>query len=156
YPQLHSPLNFDPDENDWLKDSRRWLLAVIKFSDKFPDLAEAAKGRMNEDFATLAPEIHSEANKGDEAFDVFGIKFPSEQVTRWGIIVLIGVQLYFLMYLMRLSNKLRGDDPGWDVPWMAMDPSWLARTLLFVSVLCLPIFAAFLVAVRAVSERPGE
>lgn len=131
-------------------------LSITLFSEKFRDLAEAGKGRMNEDFTTLAPEIRSESNKGDEAFDAFGIKFPSEQVTRWGIIVLIGVQLYFLMYLRRLSNKLEKDYPAWDVPWMAMDQSRLARAMLFASVLCLPIYAAFLVAVRAMADRPGE
>jgi hypothetical protein len=126
------------------------------FSERFPDLAEAGKGRMNEDFGTLAPEIRSESNKGDEAFDAFGIKFPSEQVTRWGIIVLVGVQLYFLMYLRLLSSKLKRDDPAWNVPWMAMDQSWLARAMLLASVSCLPIYAACLVAVRALSQRPSE
>lgn len=129
---------------------------VVAFAELFPDLAEAGKGRMNEDFVTLGPEIRSESNKGDEAFDAFGVKFPTEQITRWGIILLIGVQLYFLMYLRRFSNKLKSEDPAWDVPWMAMDQSRLARILLFVSVLCLPIYAACLVAVKAIQDFPRE
>jgi hypothetical protein len=112
------------------------------FEDNFHDLVEAARGREDLDFAILAPQIYAEAAKGDEAFEAFGIKIPSNEITGWGVIVLIGVQLYLLMYLRRLSNKLTQDDPGWDVPWMAMDESRLARVMLFVSLIVLPLLAA--------------
>jgi hypothetical protein len=84
------------------------------FRDTFADLARAAKGRENMDFEPLTPQIYAEAAKGDQAFEAFGMKFTGEQVTRWGIIVLISVQLYLVIYLRRLSNKLRPDDPSWD------------------------------------------
>jgi hypothetical protein len=123
-----------------------------QFADTFYDLMIAAQGREMESFNTLAPELREEATKTGEAFEAFGIKFPSEQVTRWGLIVLIMVQLYFIMYLTRLSNKLRPDDPGWDTPWMAMDESRLARVMLVVSVIALPCVAALLVLIRAESS----
>jgi hypothetical protein len=119
-----------------------------RFEESFPDLAKATNGREEMDFTTLAPQIYAEAAK-DEAFEAFGVKFPSEQVTRWGIIVLTSVQLYLVMYLKRLSNKLKPSDPGWDTPWMAMDPSRLARTMLFISVAVLPLSSALFVCVRA-------
>lgn len=55
------------------------------------------------------------------------------------------------MYLSRLSNKLKPDDPGWDAPWMAMDQSALAKAMLFTSLFILPVSAAFFVVIRAVS-----
>jgi hypothetical protein len=121
------------------------------FDKAFPDLAREARGREKVDFSALAPQIYADAAKGDEAFDAFGIKIPSEQVTGWGIIVLIGIQLYLVMYLSRLSNKLKPDDPGWDAPWMAMDQSVLAKAMLFASLLILPVSAAFFVVIRAAS-----
>jgi hypothetical protein len=115
------------------------------FGESFPNLAKAAEGREDLDLATLAPQIYSEATKGDEAFEVFGVKIPSNEITRWGIVFLIGIQLYLVMYLRRLNDKLRSDDPGWDVPWMAMDESRLARSMLFASVVLLPTLAAYCV-----------
>lgn len=133
-------------------DTRRELLyskvaeaAFRPFEYHFHDLAEATRGREDLDFGILAPQIYAEAGKGDEQLEAFGIKIPSNEITSWGIIALIGVQLYLLMYLKRLSNKLKPDDPGWDVPWMAMDESRMARTMLFVSLVLLPFAAALFI-----------
>jgi hypothetical protein len=122
------------------------------FDNAFPDLAREARGREEVDFSALAPQIYAEAAKGDEVFEAFGIKFHGEQVTSWGIVILIGVQLYLVMYLRQLFNRLKPDDPGWDVPWMAMDQSLLARSMLFVSFCVLPFIAALFVLLRAESQ----
>lgn len=126
------------------------------FSETFPDLMQATKGRREMDLTTLASQVYAEAGKGDEAFEAFGVKFPSEQVTRWGMILLSGVQLYLLMYLRRLSNKLTSDDPGWDVPWMAMDQSYFARAMLLCSMLLLPVAAASMIVIRSAIQILGE
>ncbi|HKV77586.1 MAG TPA: hypothetical protein VJP02_05585 [Candidatus Sulfotelmatobacter sp.] len=122
--------------------------AVGSFATAFPDLAKAAHHREDVDFATLTTQINGEVSKGTDVFDAFGVKVPSEQITRWGMLILISVQLYFVMYLKRLSRKLKPDDPGWDVPWMAMDESLMARIMLAVSVVALPCAAAALVLIR--------
>lgn len=108
------------------------------FVEEFKDLAFAAQGHEDEPLELLAAQLTDEALKSTEAFEAFGFKFKGEQVTRWGIILLIGVQLYLVMYLKQLSGKLKPDDPGWDLPWMAMDQSLLARVMLFVSMVLLP------------------
>jgi hypothetical protein len=121
------------------------------FDQTFPDLFKATRTREDDDFNTVAAQVRDEASRASEAFEAFGIKFPSEQVTRWGMMLLIGVQLYFFLYLRQLSSRLKPDDPGWDVPWMAMDDSRLARGLLAASVIALPCVAALLVFIRAES-----
>jgi hypothetical protein len=119
------------------------------FQSRYRNLVEAARGREDLDFSILAPQIYAEVEKGDEPFEAFGLKIPENRIAGWGIVVLISIQLYFVMYLRRLSNKLKPDDPGWDVPWMAMDQSKLARAMLFVSIVLLPACATFAVAARA-------
>jgi hypothetical protein len=126
------------------------------FESVFKDLAKASRGREDTDFSILIPEIEAEATRSDEAFDAFGVKFPSDQVTRWGMAVLLGVQLYFVMYLRRLKGKLKSDDPGWDVPWMAMDESDLARVMLGVSIVGLPICAALFIVYRGAGSPGGS
>jgi hypothetical protein len=118
------------------------------FVESFPDLSRATIGRSEEDIDTLAHQIFAEASKSAEAFEALGIKFPAEQVTRWGMVILISVQLYLFMYLRRLSNKLRPDDAGWDAPWIAMDPSLMARLILFITIVLLPIGVAVLLAAQ--------
>jgi hypothetical protein len=54
--------------------------------------------------------------------------------------------------LRRLNTKLKPDDPGWDMPWMAMDRSRLARSTLFITLVLLPLAASVYVLVRAESQ----
>lgn len=121
----------------------------FSFQSHYRDLVDAARGRENLDFSVLAPQIYAEVEKDDEPFEAFGLKIPGNRIAVWGIVILVSVQLYFVMYLRRLSNKLKPDDPGWDVPWMAMDESKFARTMLFISVVLLPACATFVVIARA-------
>jgi hypothetical protein len=122
------------------------------FNMSFADLTEAIKGHEGEDLKSLADRISAQAAKGDEEFEAFGLRFPREQISRWGLLFIISIQLYLLIYIRRLSNTLKRDDPGWDVPWMAMDDSPLARVMLFVSMTVLPAGAALAIAVRGVCE----
>ena len=112
------------------------------FATAFPDLEKAAKGREGMDMVSLKTRIREEAAKAPEAFEAFGLKFPAAQLTPWGIVVLIGVQLYLFVYLRQLFGSLRPDDPGWDVPWIGMSQSRIGQLLFFSSLVVFPIAAA--------------
>jgi hypothetical protein len=84
--------------------------------------------------------------KGTEVFEAFGMKFPSAQVTWWGIFLLLSIQIYFLTYLRSLYDKLQPDDPGWDVPWIGMDQSTLSKRIFFFTLVLLPCMAVALLA----------
>lgn len=131
------------------------LGTIPQFENFFPDLSIAARGREDRDFEKLISQLYSEESK-EEGFDVLGIRIPSEQITSLGIVALISIQLYLLMYFRQLSNKLREGDPGWDTPWMAMDPSLLGKCMLFASIVLLPILAAGFILFRSASHvDPG-
>jgi hypothetical protein len=119
-----------------------------EFQDTFADLARASDAMSDLPLQDIKEFIHDEASKGPEIFEVFGMKFPAGQVTLWGIILLLSIELYFFTYLRQLAGKLNPDDPGWDVPWIGMDGSTLARAILFVTVVPLPVAALTLLAVR--------
>jgi hypothetical protein len=93
--------------------------------------------------------LHDEAAKGQEVFEAFGMKLPAGKVTLWGEILVLSVQLYFFIYLRQVAGKLRPDDPGWDVPWVSMDTSRLSKTVVFVSLVVLPVAATALLGVQA-------
>jgi len=119
------------------------------FAEEFEDLARAAQSREDMPLEAFATELANEASKSAESFEAFGFKFSGAQVTSWGIVLLVCVQLYFVMYLKRLSHKLMSNDPGWDVPWVAMDQSLMARIMLAASVVVIPCVAAAFVIIRA-------
>jgi hypothetical protein len=54
-------------------------------------------------------------------------------------------------YLRQLSGKLDADDAAWDVPWIGMDRSMLARIMLFSTLLIAPMLAIILLCERAAS-----
>jgi len=86
--------------------------------------------------------LSDENTKGAEVFEAFGMKFPAGQITFWGDILLLSVQLYFLVYLRQLSGKLKPDDAGWDVPWIGMNSSATSKVMCCVSFAVMPVVAS--------------
>jgi len=120
------------------------------FDDSFPDLAREAQDLNTLELEDTEKFISAEAAKGSEVFEVFGMKFPTGEITLWGTIILLGVQLYFYMYLRQLSGKLVQNDAGWDVPWLGMNSSFLAQTIFFLTVVLLPCLAIGLLGEHSV------
>lgn len=113
-----------------------WTDAPYEFA--FYDLKEASKGMESLDLERVSQKISEEATKGSEVFEAFGMKFPASQVNIWGVIAVLGVQLYLFTYLRQLSGKLQLNVPGWDVPWIGTDSSFLGRAMFLVSLALLP------------------
>jgi hypothetical protein len=121
-----------------------------RFDHAFYDLHQAALGIESWDFKKIRDQLAEETGKGGDTFEALGMKFPVEQLTICGALLVLSIQLYFLIYLRQLSGKLQANDPGWDVPWMGMDQSRLARAVLFMTVVILPIGALALLGDNAV------
>jgi hypothetical protein len=136
-----------------LKSTFHYAFQGTWWDSPIPDLIEAAadKDFEDRDLETLATPMLGEATK-DEGFDAFGMHIPRERVGKWGVILLVAVQLYLLIYLKQLFNKLRPKDSGWDVPWMALNQSTLARAMFFCSVIPLPVAAAVFVTYKGTVE----
>ena len=80
------------------------------------------------------------------------MKFPAGQITLWGIVILVGVQLYFFLYLKQLWGKLGPADAGWDVPWIGMDTSLWAQVIFFFSIVMVPCIAVALLGGHTISQ----
>jgi hypothetical protein len=110
-----------------------------RFSEVFRQLKEFAKTSGIQSLPALE-EALSKSDLSDSAvFEAFGIKFPADMATLGGVVVLLSVQLYFFLYLRKLNGTLKPDDPGWDVPWIGMDSSSLARIVFMGTVVLLPV-----------------
>jgi hypothetical protein len=133
-----------------LADYFKWKTG--SFDSAFRDLLNAARELEVLEFGDIEKIISAESAKGSEVFEAFGMKFPVGQITFWGIVVLLSVQGYFLIYLKQLSGKLRDDDAGWDVPWIGMNQSGPSKTIFFATTLILPCLALAFLGGRATKE----
>lgn len=121
------------------------------FNRCFYDLQQASRDFSSLELEDMMKILDADAGKGAEVFEVLGIKIPVTQVTTWGSLVLLGIQVYLLLFLIQLNGKLRAGDPGWDVPWVGMDQTKFAQRVLFLTLVLLPCIAVAVLGGRAIS-----
>jgi hypothetical protein len=110
------------------------------FSEVFSDLDKATQPFQGNSFEAISSKLQEEAQKPKaDSFEVFGVKFPVEKATRWGILLIVGIQLYLWIHLHELSPRLKEGDEGWDVAWIGVYRSLPARILFICSTAVLPI-----------------
>jgi hypothetical protein len=114
------------------------------FSDAFPNLSVMTKNYEELGFDTLDKILEAEESRTGDSFEAVGIKFPAGGVTGWGIIMVVGIQLYFFVHLHELKERLGSEDEGWGVAWIGVYKSRLAIAVYFVSCALLPATAAFI------------
>ncbi|KAA6465330.1 hypothetical protein DYQ86_05150 [Acidobacteria bacterium AB60] len=111
------------------------------FSTAFKDLDDASSQMQGQSLDAIASYFAAQAVKAHEpdSFEVFGVKFPIETASAWGIALIIGVQLYFWVHLLELSPRLGEKDEGWNVAWIGVYPRLPARIVYLMSVVALPL-----------------
>jgi hypothetical protein len=115
------------------------------FEDAFPELFAASSDFQTVSIASASERIKELQSNGDHVIEAFGLKIPAGQVTRWGGIILIAVQIYFLVQLSDLLRKVRLSDPVWTVSWIALYKSRIAFGLTLFSACVVPFVAACLI-----------
>jgi len=144
---LISGLQYEAKHGD--NDPNLVPLSPGPFEKSFRALSEEVSGLEVEPLEDIEKDVAERLSKRSEEFEAFGMKFPTAQITTWGTVTLLGVQLYFFQYLRRLAGKLDRDDPGWDVPWICLDQSFLAQAILFATFVLLPFVTVLLLGFRA-------
>ena len=123
------------------------------FSSSFPNLNDATSGMQEQSFEAIATHLAGEAAKPKtDSFEVFGVKFPVETASRWGMILVIGIQLYLWIHLYELSPRLKDADAGWDVAWIGVYQSSPAKVLFLASTALLPLLTIGLLAAHALQH----
>jgi hypothetical protein len=123
------------------------------FSSSFSDLDKATASVQDWSFEAIASNLQLEASKPKtDSFEVFGVKFPVEKATRWGILLIVGIQLYLWIHLHELSPRLKDGDAGWDVAWIGVYRSLPARMLFISSTALLPVLTIAALGNNALRE----
>jgi hypothetical protein len=120
------------------------------FEHSFYELDRITRNYQVLSLSELDPILESEQNRSGASFEAFGVKFPAQATTRWGIIVILAVQLYFWIHLHELARKLLPTDPGWEVAFIGMYRSRSSQILYSISALRLPVCAVLALGIQGV------
>lgn len=118
------------------------------FEQSFRILNDLTQNYQSAEITELESILKSEQKRTGESFEAFGIRFPAQGTTRWGMLVVLGIQLYLLIHLRELVGKLRANDPGWDVAWIGVYRSVLSKTVFVLSAFVLPLSAVVALGIR--------
>jgi hypothetical protein len=127
---------------------QEWHWKHGKFAQVFESLADITKT-----YETLPPDViddvlASEEARYGESFQALGIKFPAENTTLWGILIIFVIQIYLLVQSREFDLKHHRAAAEAEVAWVALYPSAFARLLTFISICVLPAAAVVFMAVR--------
>jgi hypothetical protein len=118
----------------------------LAFKDAFRELAAVYGPMENADIGTAERILDAEAKRTGDAFEAAGLKIPAEVAVRCGVLLVLGVQLYMLIHLREFGNRL-DREAGFEVAWIGVYSSGLARVMLFVSLVLLPACTVVLLSI---------
>jgi hypothetical protein len=101
----------------------------------FPGLAEITADYEDLTFDKLTAILAAQRKHSDQTFEAFSVKFPSEAIARWGLVLLLGVQLYFLIHMASVEVRPHAEIA---VAWIPQYPSLLAQIVFVLSIAVLP------------------
>ena len=108
--------------------------------ESFGTLVKQAEDSPDQSFAAIASLLEEAAAKEkSDSYTVFGMEFPVESASRWGILLILGILIYLWISLNEVSERLKPDDPGWDVAWIGVYRSMPARILFGALTIVLPV-----------------
>ena len=145
---------FDLRSQSVLTDQANKKWSPGSFAQTFPDLAALSEG-----LDALQPEqvgkiLRNLRERTGKEVEVSGLKVPLEVITRWGLVLIVGIQLYFWL---DLRNFLRRTvSPGTlDVPWLGLYRDGISRFIFWTSSVMLPIATVCLLMIKGVLGVEG-
>lgn len=124
-----------------------------RFESSFADLAEVTKDYTGIELRTVERVLFNELSR-ESRFNLIGVNFPAAAAAPWGVPLLLVVQIYFLIHLIRfdLSDP---DQPN--VPWIGLYRSRLARIVFALSsVILVPVVTIVIFASRLDGSAVGN
>ena len=118
-------------------DEKNWRYGP--FAKSFPELDSESVHIQSAKLSDLEDHLLARRQRSGEGIQVLGLKLPRSAIELWGLVALIGVQLYLWLHLRILASRINRHDQAWETPWLALyHDSRIARTI-FALTLFLPI-----------------
>jgi hypothetical protein len=121
----------------------------------FQALIRQTSDSTDQSFGGLAAYLaQAAAKEKTDSYTVFGMEFPVESASRWGILLIVGILLYLWIHLNEVSSRIKHDDPGWDVAWIGVYRSLPARSLFIFLTVVLPLVTIFILSNALITADP--
>lgn len=131
-------------------DEARVNVPVGAFADVFRDLSVVTHNFRDVPLEQVGRIIDALREHVGADLELLGVKIPSQAIRFWGILVLLGIQVYFVLHLKQLA-QLETRDDLMEAVWIAAYPSALPRTAAIFSGAILPTVTVFLITFRTPS-----
>ena len=118
------------------------------FDKAFPELNSIMTGISTLPITDALHRVESQVASAQQNVSVLGFTIPLAQLSRWGALVLIGVQIYLWLHLYELTTRIANDSPGLEVAWIGIYRSLPSRLAMIVSCAILPVSASAVLAVH--------
>jgi hypothetical protein len=119
------------------------------FEDSFPDLAELARLYQDLPFSTVNDILKGEAERNDERFVLFGTTIPASELSRWGTLAVLALQVYFLLHLAEFNRRLGTVEGRLNYPWIGCYDSIWARVTTIATGIAFPLVVVCLLVIAA-------
>jgi hypothetical protein len=118
------------------------------FDYSFSNLNEITRNYQQLSLNAFGPILESEQQRAGESFEALGIKFPAEETTRWGLLIILAIQLYLWVMLHESAHGFRLGDNDSDAPWIGLYRSFPAKAVCFLTMVIVPASVCGLVGLR--------
>ncbi|MDU9006931.1 hypothetical protein [Sedimentitalea todarodis] len=120
----------------------------------FPELSAVAAGNDDLYFDKVTAFIESKARQSEGEVAIFGLAIPVAKVSSWGAPIVLVMQIYFLLHLRSLLQRLyKGGEPKL-APWIGVYGDRFARVISGTSVMVMPPATLYVVTAPEAAARP--
>jgi hypothetical protein len=134
------------------KGAKNW--SPGSFDQTFPDLAALSDG-----LGALQPEqigrvLRNLRERTGKEVEVSGLKLPLEVITRWGLVIIVGIQLYFWIDLRSFAGR-PVTALELEFPWLGFYQDRISRIVFLMSAVLLPVATVSLLVIKGVLGVEG-
>lgn len=154
-PEVISPLRhvvkiaFD-EHQSLTKESPKWSAKHnLHFKDAFRELTAVDEPFAESTIGSAERILAAEMKREGDALEAMGLKIPAELAVRFGILLVLGVQLYMWIHLHEFGNRAERD-AGFEVAWIGVYFSRSAQVVFLTSVLVLPWVTVVVLSYRGI------
>ena len=115
------------------------------FSDVFRELDSIALEYKDLQLDRIERILQHEEDRRRDPFEAFGVKFPPDKTARWGVLLILGIQMYFFIHLAEYRRLHIRDN---SVAWIGSYRQTFARIIFTASSFVLPVGVVLFVALR--------
>ncbi|WP_156941330.1 hypothetical protein [Mesorhizobium sp. LNJC405B00] len=112
---------------------------LVDFDQRFPTVASAGKSFLKVNYSTVREMASTLRGLDTGSSEILGIKIPNSFLRGWGATIVVGLQVYFFLYLRQFRQRISDAPAPPNVPWSLLDNGALARAFSIVGYVLFPI-----------------